>query len=173
MTTSDPQVRRRWLWAAAVLSPLLVVQAVRLIDESSLSAAPAASYNQDPDAPSNGSGRPAITTAQARALEFIASLPKDAAQRSPLDRPDPVPDEPKVVERPVEVPKGFPSDIRVTAIIGDEGSGAALVSHKLRRAGDEIADGWWIERIDVKSRRVNFVNARGERIWLEPPTPRD
>ena len=175
MMPLDRERQRKLLWVGAVLSPLIAVQVARLLGPSG--AGPAAATAAHPAA-ADVAGEQALasapaplTPAQQRALAFIQSLDEQPLGRSPMDGPEPEPvSEPSA---PIDAPKppSFPSELRVTAIIGDGGTAAAVIAGRLRRIGDEVAPGWRVETIDARGRRVVFTDSDGRVVTLEPPTP--
>jgi hypothetical protein len=178
MMPLDHERTRKLLWVGAVLSPLLVVQAARLLAPSG--AGPSVATAADPTshpAAGDAAGVPApapLSPAQQRALAYIRSLDDHPTVRSPMDGPDePEPSPVTEPQDPVEAPKppSFPSDLRVTAIIGDGDTAAALIASRLRRVGDEVAPGWRVEAIDARGRRVVFIDSDGQVVTLGPPTP--
>lgn len=177
MMPLDRERTRKLLWVGAVLSPLLAVQAARLLAPSG--AGPSVAAAADPTwhpATADVAGTPApapLSPAQQRALAFIRSLGDQPAGRSPMDGPEPEAALITESNAPVEAskPPSFPSDLRVTAIIGDGETAAAVIASRLRRVGDDIAPGWRVEAIDARGRRVVFTDSDGRVVTLEPPTP--
>lgn len=176
--------KRKMLWMLAVLAPIATVQAVRLFEAAGGPASAAAQQSPSTDAPSPladstaASITPArpLTPAQVRALEFVRSLRRDRAARSPMDghEPDPPIVTCELPRPPVNVEiTEFPAEISVTAVIGAGDSAAAYISHRLRRVGDEIAPGWIVEEIDARNRRVTVAHRDGRTQVLQPPTALD
>lgn len=178
MFSLDARNRRKLLWIAAMAAPAVTVQMMRLFDGAAPSTAPAAvaAYG-DEDNPAGEAPR-TLTPAQERARAFFASFRPTGAVLSPMDHADAAP--PPVEPAPVVVgdpgpppPANDPLEgLNVTAIVGrDDSSAVAMIDHRLRRPGDEVAPGWRVESIDPRHRRVTVVDQAGERRDLQPPEP--
>lgn len=176
MMQFDPERKRKLLWVGVVLAPLLAVQLARLLEPTG--TGPGHAHAADPasldggDAVTGEAAPAPLSPAQQRALAFIADMPAQPVP-SPMDGPDPEPIPVTAPAAPVEAPKpaSFPESLKVTAIIGDGDTAAALIAHRLRRAGDEVAPGWRVDRIDPRGRQVWFTDGDGHTVTLAPPTP--
>lgn len=70
----------------------------------------------------------------------------------------PMPDEPSTGSK-----AAGPPELTVSSIMSSKGEPCAMINRKLRRLGDEVAPGWWIERIDSSTGVVVIAHAGGQR----------
>jgi hypothetical protein len=185
MLNLDSRSRSKLVWVATLLTPVIAVQGVRFITNSSTSAASAASN------PGGAADMPvlptveatkAITPVQSHALKWLESRTGPASHRSPMDRPDqaasaPVePDTRPITPITPDAPKptdDAPRDLVLTGIIDGGADSLALctISHRIHRVGDEVWPSWRIARIDGRRRLVVISGPDGRTALLSPPTP--
>lgn len=163
----------RFMPLVGILAPMAAVLAARVLSatgpaeapaaELEPTGAPAAMLQATPTAPS-------LTHEQAAAVEYVAALAQQEITRSPMMRPAP---EPEIEPTPETVRAAPPSedprdDLTLLSVVGKGDRAIASISGRIYRLGDEVVEGWRIQAIDVRERRVTLAHADGRECILEP-----
>lgn len=167
MISLDARMRQRLVWACTLASPVIGVQAVRVMSESELSAARGAVPVQTSEPPTPEVAAPPLTPKQIAAMKWAVESAPKLVKRSPMERPEP----PPVVEVREAHPKqpagetvntpidDRPTHLRLTGMLTRGSSSLAAIDGALRQVGDEVAPGWRIRAIDTKARAVTLAHA--------------
>ena len=171
MIALDTRTRSKLAWVAAMLTPIVAVQLVRLVTASMPQQATAAPVQEAEPAPA-APPLPPLTNRQREAIRWLGSQSVQTANRSPMDRMEPQkieipPPEPKPIEQAAPADNS-PPDLRLTGLIGDGKNALASIDHKLRRLGDTVAPGWKVVKIDSRNRQVVVRHTDGRELTLEP-----
>ena len=163
----------RYLPLAGILAPMAAVLAARVLSSTGPAEAPAA----EPEPASTPAAvlqptvaAPPLTDGQAAAVEYAAGLAGRAITRSPMVRPAPEQTtEPKTETlRAAPPPKDPVDDLTLLSVVGKGDRAIASISGRIYRLGDEVVDGWRIQAIDVRERRVTLAHADGRECILKP-----
>jgi hypothetical protein len=174
MVAPSSNSRRRMIWLAALVAPAAAVQLVRVFQGEGPQAAPAATAAPGIELPSEPVKAP-LTNSQRLALARLRGYIPAEQLSSPMDytEPQPVPVEAPAPAITPESPRETIdplAGLTVSAILGHEATACAIIGHKLRRAGDEIAAGWRVQHIDSRLRTVEVVNSAGQTVIMSPPS---
>lgn len=162
------RAKQQVLWIAAASGPVFAVQAVRLLLGTGPAAAGAAQPDVAAEPPASyaaaGPSAP-LDDAQHRAIEWIdGGSWRDALARSPMHRPEGARPAPVVVTD--GVPKMVVPTLRLGGIVTRGSDAIASINNRLFTVGDEPAQGWRIERIELTMRTVVFRGPDGRIVEL-------
>lgn len=163
----------RFMPLVGILAPMAAVLAARVLSATGPAEAPAAELEptDTPAAMLQGMvATPPLTDEQTAVVEYVAALAQQVITRSPMMRPAP---EPKVepttgTVRAAPPPEDPSDDLTLLSVLGKGDRAIASISGRIYRLGDEVVEGWRIQAIDVRERRVTLAHADGRECILKP-----
>lgn len=165
------RTKDRVLAVAILMTPLVLVQGVRLVAGPSVATANAASQPPIPVHPSFEAPKP-VTPQQSDAAAFIAAFRTSQNLPNPFDvtpraaeGPSPAPA--PATTRPADEPAPVP-EVVVTAILGSPANPLVSIDHRILKPGSPLEDGWVIDSIDTRSRTVTVRHTDGRTAVLAP-----
>ena len=143
---------------AAILAPLVIAAAIRVVEPAPLPGPSSASAEQDAEARAASAGRKIkITPEQTAAAEHIASLDAGAPVRNLFFYPRAGEQRIDVAPDPVANPYDVAPTFEITSIMKTRSGPVALINGRLRRVGDEVAPGWTVQSINDLTRSVTLT----------------
>lgn len=163
----------RFMPLVGILAPMAAVLAARVLSATGPAEAPAAVPEPAsiPAAMLQATpAAPPLTDAQTAAVEYVAALERQAITRSPMMRSAPEPKVEPTTEtvRAAPPPEDPSDDLALLSVLGQGDRAIASISGRVYRLGDEVVEGWRIQAIDVRERRVTLAHADGRECILEP-----
>lgn len=158
---------------AAALSPLVVVQAVRLIASNGPSHAGASVVQPLSAGLVTVEAPPPPSPAQAKAMAWIRGLDLSAEVPDPFAglKAEPVAPAPTPVAQPTPAPApvvplapAAPPTFVVSSMMGAGSTALATINHAVCRVGAEVAPGWTLTRVDARARSVVLRHTDGREI---------
>lgn len=166
----------RFLTAAALVTPVLAVQGLRLIlGPSAGPATSSAGVVQPPPAvpQTDAPAQKPLTDQQKHAARWAAALDRTKSVTSPMlhviARPaDPVPTNITITtpDNHAAGPIRPIADLSLGAIMGSPESALALIGGKVRRVGAQVEPGWTIKAISVRDQTVLIEGPGGATVEL-------
>jgi hypothetical protein len=157
--------RERLTLVVLAAAPAVAIQLLRAFDHATLpeagAAAPASEVGFATPVPS---AEPP-TSAQARAAEWIRDHAGAAIARDPFQNPLPEPAETPVAPPP-RVEPTLPT-LKVSGFLGRGPTAMVAINRRICRAGDDLGDGWTLEKIDSDRRVVTLHHDSGVRKTVE------
>lgn len=181
MIAINPKGRERLIWTAALLAPLVAVQAVRFFEVDTVRTAAAAGTNEMPVQAVLPAPKPSPVQQRAmdwlRALDFskitdpfastvVTKAPTNEIHIQPIAEAEPEP--------PPEQREPIPT-LELTGVMDGRRGPLASINRKIWRLGDEVVAGWTLEAVDARRKVVTVRSTLGNALELTvknvPQTP--
>lgn len=181
MIDISPKGRERLIWTAALLAPLVAVQAARFFEVDTVRVAAAADATETPVQVVRPAPKPSAV--QQRALDWlrgrdfskitdpfasavVAKAPTNEIHIQPIAEPEPEP--------PPELREPIPT-LELTGVMDGRRGPLASINRKIWRLGDEVVPGWTLEAVDARRKVVTVRSTLGNALELSvknvPTTP--
>ena len=174
MMRVDSRTRAKLCLIAVLLSPALVVQATRLLSNSTIATASALPASTPPPAATRGAHP--LTQQQVAAADWLLTHFGKELMQTPMERPEPNLHPTTAVNTQTTLTPPSPENIdlepkhlKLTAMVGEGSSALAVLNHRLRRIGDDVAPGWKLTKVNSRLRSITITAEDGRTIELAQP----